>query len=172
MEHKWAAGHTLGDWKWRSFCSVCKQKYKHTVRVIGVKSFGTWTLNKGWQKKCFVCSICIKYHWKTESLSVSLSIQTLRDIFHRSSMFCREIWIASRNRSKREMCGGHEWMLQPPPTLWNTGFLWHNLPPCSEIRSSYYTLASKNCTCALLFYSHRSHKLVGTISISLQKSES
>lgn len=106
------------------------------------ESFGTWTLNKGWQKKVFVCSICIKYHWKTESLSVSLTIQTLRDIFRRSSMFCREIWIASRNRSKREICGGHEWMLQPAPTLWNTGFLLHNLPPPSEIWSSYYTLAS------------------------------
>lgn len=133
MEYKRRAGHTLGGWKWWSFCSVCKHKYKCTVRVIGVKGFGTWTLNKGWQEKVFVCSVCIKYHWKTDSLSVSLTIQTLRDIFHRSSMFCREIWIASRNRSKREIREGHEWMLQPAPqplkygvpitqpasTLWN-----------------------------------------------------
>lgn len=129
MEHKWAAGHTLGGWKWWSFCRVCKQKYKCTGRVIGVKSFGTWTLNKGWKKKIFVCSICIKYHWKTESLRVSLTIQTLRDIFRRSPMFRREIWIASRNRSKREIRGGHQWMLQPAPHPLKYGFLLHNMPP-------------------------------------------
>lgn len=129
MECKWAAGHTLGGWKWWSFCRVCNQKYKCTVRVTGVKSFGTWTLNKGWKKKIFICTICIKCHWKTESLSGSLTIQTLKDIFIGLPCFAEKSGLGAETRAKEKLVEVTNECSNLPPTLWNTGFLLHNLPP-------------------------------------------
>lgn len=45
----------------------------------------------------------------------------------------------------------------PPPSEIR-GSYYTTCPPPSEIRGSYDTLASKSCTCALLFHSHRNHK--------------